>query len=202
MLDRLCARVAAGETVYGVCRDADMPSMESVMRMQASCDEVRRGLGRAREQGAHALADLSVVVTFDADVDSVQLAKVRSKALQWLASKHGRAVYGEHVQHQVDGGIDLRAALGAAQQRLDSRPIRDITPIASAQVLDKPKESLTNAQDIETIGDAIVTRKYESRGDGARVNRRRMRQQRRNHRAMTAAAAKLDAAADDDGIPW
>ena len=57
LCNEICARVAKGETLTDICRDATMPDWSTVHRWAARCDVFRNDLARARELQAEVWAD-------------------------------------------------------------------------------------------------------------------------------------------------
>src|SRR5437868_8157459 len=82
----ICRRIASGQTLLAVCRDADMPHHDAIY------DEMRRSpsfadaIARARAESAHGLA-MQVLEIADAagPHDNPQLVKNRCDQRRWLA---------------------------------------------------------------------------------------------------------------------
>lgn len=100
---------------------------------------------RARMLKAHTLAEQSVEIT-DTDADP-QRARNRAHSRQWLAAKLNRQAYGEQLDVQVGGSIDLTEA----RQRALQRPVRDQLDITDAQIIDYKARSLVLAPGLTPV---------------------------------------------------
>jgi len=72
---------------------------------------------RARSQGLELLAD--DLVTADADQPDVARAKLKSENVRWLLSRRLPHQYGDRLNVDLTGQIDLAAALKDAGKRLE-----------------------------------------------------------------------------------
>lgn len=111
-------RLAAGETLKGICRDEGMPP-ESTVREWALDD--REGFAaryaRARELGAYAMADELLEISDDGrndwvereaggkllDHEHVQRSKLRADTRKWLLSKQLPKVFGDKLDVTSQG---------------------------------------------------------------------------------------------------
>jgi transposase len=97
LAEAICARLADGESLRAICRDAAMPCAITVL--QWARDD-RGGFAalyrRAREDQAHTLAELAVEAALSAT--GPQAARLHFDALRWYASKLLPKVYGDRVE--------------------------------------------------------------------------------------------------------
>ncbi len=105
-------RVAEGRTVSSVCRDADMPSRETVYQWLLKEPAFPDKYTRAKEQHADAMADeiLSIADTADADNVSdeygnikpnhewINRSRLRVDSRKWLLSKIMPKKYGDKIE--------------------------------------------------------------------------------------------------------
>lgn len=112
VFDTICNRIAGGESLRSICRDADMPDQSSVIRwLQADQDDagndgpLRKQYARAREAQADAFVD-EIVDIADTENDS-QKARVRIDARKWAAGKARPKVYGDKVNLDHSGEISV-----------------------------------------------------------------------------------------------
>lgn len=135
--DAICARLAEGESLRAICRDADMPEMRTVMRWldAADADGFRQQYARAREVGMDAMAEELLDIADEAEVvqkvgrdgetmevtfDSTAVARnrLRVDTRKWLLSKMAPKKYGDKlavggdpdaapIQHQHAGDVTL-----------------------------------------------------------------------------------------------
>lgn len=102
---------------------------------------------RAVEIKADLLAD-EVIHLADGDGDP---AKVRNQmqARQWLASKLHAKRYGDRIDLNVTQTIDVSATLAEARARL--LPVRDLSDVVDAQVIDSSTGSDLGSRDIKSL---------------------------------------------------
>lgn len=120
--DVICERIAAGESLRGICKDADMPAASTVFRWLTESQAFQEQYARAREEQAETLADEIVAIADESAVivkhegEDVQLSfdptaiarnRLRVDARKWVASKLKPKKYGDKVTQEhtgVDGG--------------------------------------------------------------------------------------------------
>lgn len=132
--DAICMRLAAGESLRGICRDDGMPDASTVFRWLASQAEIyapfREQYARAREVQADALVDEILEISDDGTNDwmerqseaekgagvsngwvlngeHVQRSRLRVDSRKWFASKVAPKRYGDKIQNEhtgADGG--------------------------------------------------------------------------------------------------
>lgn len=102
LADRICERLAAGETLRAICRDEGMPPEPSVRRWALEKDEFSAQYARAREIGYQGLADQLTEIA-DNDGDPAR-DRLRVDTRKWLLSKALPKVYGDKLQHTGEGG--------------------------------------------------------------------------------------------------
>ena len=118
LTDRICARIAAGESLVKICRDdPKMPHRATVMSWLLTHDEFHDKYARARELQAEVLADEVVDIADDGqndtyrdengnvrtDYDVVARSKLRVDARKWAASKLAPKKYGEKIHQEITG---------------------------------------------------------------------------------------------------
>lgn len=100
LANRICDRIAEGESLRSICRDSDMPHVQTVRRWLADDNkkDFRAQYIRAREEQADYYADVIVEEADKAkDRDSAAAAKVKVDARKWVASKLKPKKYGEKL---------------------------------------------------------------------------------------------------------
>ena len=95
LADEICRRVSEGRSLRSVCRDADMPTDETVRQWRLADAEFSAQYARAREARAEVLADEIVEIADTAE--DAQLARLRVDARKWAASKLDPKRYGERL---------------------------------------------------------------------------------------------------------
>lgn len=190
---RIVGGIAAGMTVNAICRQRGMPSNVWMWQLHMQCAEASHLIDRARLSGAHAMVDQSIDVAMQADEKTANLARVRSQALQWAASRFNRRKFGDHVTHEVTGAIDLRAAIAAGDRRAQlARPIRDLEPAQIPQLIENKEETDSKPDDAESPSLLEAVKDYRPKQTHAPCRAARRRK-----------AQRLNAPPDEaDPIPW
>lgn len=114
LADRICARLAAGETLRAVCSDEDMPAHQTVLRWTRDVEGFSDHYARARETGYRIMADELTEIADDKSGDPAR-DRLRLDTRKWLLSKALPKIYGDKIAHV--GGED------------GDNPIRMITEI-------------------------------------------------------------------------
>ena len=123
--DEICRRIIAGEGLREICRDETMPARETVYGWLAVRPEFQHQYARAREYQADAWGDELLAIAHDGtndfrdriaadgsvervlDNEHVQRSKLRVDTLKWLMSKHAPRRFGDKVEVEVSGGLDV-----------------------------------------------------------------------------------------------
>jgi hypothetical protein len=120
IVDRICKRLADGESLNSICSDEAMPSKSTVFRWLAKHETCRQRYARAREIQADTFADEILEIADDARNDwmrrnaagnegwqqngeAVQRSRLRVDARKWLASKMAPKKYGDKVTQELTG---------------------------------------------------------------------------------------------------
>lgn len=136
LFDRICDRLADGESLRTICADVDMPNKGTVMRWLASSKALSDQYARAREMQADALFDEVLDIADDARNDwmesrgdndagwvangeHIQRSRLRIDARKWMAGKLRPKVYGERL---AIGGDESAPAIRHVIERRIVRP--------------------------------------------------------------------------------
>jgi hypothetical protein len=123
LCNEICARVAKGETLTDICRDAAMPDWSTVHRWAARCDAFRNDLARAREQQAEVWADELVDIS-DAELptrQAIRRARLRMQSRQWLAGKFNPQFADKPTQVGVNVGVGVVLPEAERQKLIERR---------------------------------------------------------------------------------
>lgn len=101
LTDRICGRLAMGESLVSVCKDPAMPGYDTVRRWLRDDEEFQGRYVRAREDQADYLAD-EIIGIADGDSDP-QDKRVRVDARKWVAGKLRPKVYGDRSSMELTG---------------------------------------------------------------------------------------------------
>jgi hypothetical protein len=113
LAQKICERLAAGETLTAICKDKRMPAATSVRRWVLDNDDFAEMHVRARKMQAESYADkiLDIKDKVEAGEMDPQAARVAIDALKWIAAKLLPAVYGDRVEHQISATSELLDAM-------------------------------------------------------------------------------------------
>lgn len=98
LADRICERLAAGETLRAVCRDDGMPAPQTVIRWTRDREGFSEQYAKAREAGYALMADHLTEIADDKTGDPAR-DRLRLDTRKWLLSKALPKVYGDKIAH-------------------------------------------------------------------------------------------------------
>lgn len=120
LADRICDRVAGGESLHAICKDPKMPAERSVYRWLNNEKYAAFGLNyaRAREIRADKLAEEILEIADDGskdwtvdkdgreivDHEHIQRSKLRVDARKWAAAKLAPKKYSDRMEVSGPGG--------------------------------------------------------------------------------------------------
>ena len=124
VFDRICERIANGESLRAICASDDMPAKATVFRWLASDATLSDQYARAREAQADAIFDeiLDIADTavndwmevhgqddtaYKLNGEHIQRSKLRIDARKWMAGKLRPKVYGDKIDLNHSGGITV-----------------------------------------------------------------------------------------------
>jgi hypothetical protein len=99
----ICDRLAAGETLRGICRDDAMPDQTTVFRWLRQHEDFRKQYACAREDQADNWGDEIVEISDHGAPDDTQRARLMVDARKWLMSKAAPKKYGDKIDHTLAG---------------------------------------------------------------------------------------------------
>jgi hypothetical protein len=114
LADRICSRLADGESLRTICRDEGMPSKATVFSWLRTKPDFLDQYARAKEESADALTDEMLEISDDARNDwmerhdgenvgwqangeHIQRSRLRIETRKWLASKLKPKKYGDKL---------------------------------------------------------------------------------------------------------
>ncbi len=109
LTDKICTRLAVGESLRSICKDAKIPAMSTVMLWLQEHDDFSEQYARAREIQAESHAD-EIIYIADHEED-INRAKVKIDARKWTASKLKPKKYGSFQQVEHIGDPTLHVTL-------------------------------------------------------------------------------------------
>ena len=99
--DRICSRIANGESLKRICTDADMPSTQTVFTWLRTQDGFLDKYMCARDEQAEFYAD-EITEIADTCEDPAK-ARVQIDARKWIAAKLKPKKFGEKVVQEITG---------------------------------------------------------------------------------------------------
>lgn len=122
----ICGRLAAGESLYSICKSAHMPEIVTVYRWMVKDEDFRQQYVRAREDQAETHADQMQEIADEAppldangrtDSGWVQWQRNRIDTRKWIAAKLKPKKYGDKVDVNHGGGINLTVSTGIPDEQ-------------------------------------------------------------------------------------
>lgn len=133
--DKICARLAEGESLRSICRDEGMPAYSTVRGWESDDPEFLARSTRAREEGCHAMAQDCLQIADDGHNDwmekhgregeligwtvngeHVQRSKLRIETRMRLLGKWLPKVYGDKVE--LGGSLDVNSKIERITRRI------------------------------------------------------------------------------------
>ena len=106
LADEICRRIAEGESLRSICEPEGMPAPSTVCLWVVSNASFSEQYARARDAQADHYAD-EIVSIADTEADPAK-ARVRVDARKWVASKLKPKRYGEKVELEHGGSVEIR----------------------------------------------------------------------------------------------
>jgi hypothetical protein len=141
LADRICARLAAGESMRTVCKDEDLPSAQTLFSWMRVYPEFLEQYARAKEESADALVEETLDIAdngtndwmeknnaegdcigYTLNGEHVQRSRLRVETRKWMASKLKPKKYGEKVQTEHALADSLTALLTQIAQQKPGLP--------------------------------------------------------------------------------
>lgn len=119
LADKICAELAEGVSLRGVCMKDDMPSLPTIFSWMRTNEEFLKQYARAKQESADAMAEEIIDITDDALEDAkngsehkginavVQAHRLKVDTRKWLMSKMKPKKYGEKVD-VTSGGETIK----------------------------------------------------------------------------------------------
>lgn len=108
--NEICERIADGESLREICKDAHMPSRSTVRMWKSASPEFSAQYAHAREEQGDVYAERVIEEALTAD-DAAK-GRLRMDALKWAASKLAPKKYGDKVA--LTGGDEGDAPIKTA----------------------------------------------------------------------------------------
>lgn len=100
--DEICAGIASGLSLVKICKADNMPEVRSVYRWRRTHEAFCQNYARAREDAADFFVQEIMEIADTAEIEDVQVAKLRVDTRKWTASRFNRA-YQEKTSKEITG---------------------------------------------------------------------------------------------------
>lgn len=111
VFDKICLRIANGESLRKICKDEKMPNLTTVWKWLNNNPELDKQYARAREEQAELfvdeiqeISDAKIPLGPDGKIDNgaVNQARLRIDARKWVASKLKPKKFGDFTKVQAE----------------------------------------------------------------------------------------------------
>lgn len=113
LIDTICDRIIAGESVHQICKSQGMPSEPSFYRKMMADPEFERTITRAREVAQEPETEKLKDIADGATPETVNVAKLQIWTRMWIASKKAPKKYGDKVHQEITGADGSPLVSGA-----------------------------------------------------------------------------------------
>lgn len=103
-------QIAEGKTLIEICKTKGFPSKGMFLAMVEERPELRDQYARARAKQADTFAEM--ILEEARTAKDAQLGRLRMDALKWAASKIAPKKYGEKVEVEHGGEVDIVVKIG------------------------------------------------------------------------------------------
>lgn len=131
IFDKICERIASGESLRKICREDKMPNITTVWHWLNNNEALDKQYTRAREEQAETMADeiqeicdAEIPVGIDGKIDNgaVNQARLRIDSRKWIASKLKPKRFGDYtkIQAEVKDTSSTSSWLGEVLSKIDN----------------------------------------------------------------------------------
>ncbi len=124
--DQIISRLAEGETLRGICKDANLPAASTVLGWVDADPSFSERYARARRSGLDVIAEEIIDIADDStrdyvktdigdgvvderfDSEHVQRSRLRVDSRKWLLSKLRPDKYGDRIENVLSGSINVQ----------------------------------------------------------------------------------------------
>ena len=117
LADNICERIANGESLRNICRDAAMPNQDTVHSWLNKDKEFSEQYTRARARQEDSYFEDLIEIADGVIPDAAEVAKARVQidARKWVLSRMNPKKYGDKVQTELSGAVQI-----------ETRPLSDL----------------------------------------------------------------------------
>jgi len=109
-------RILSGEAIEDIV-DSVGVSARTFYRRKADDAEFGASIARAQSEAQDAWVDRTERLMLSATSENWQLVQFQCRHIAWIAGKRKPKVYGDKIQQEITGSLDLAGRLSAARER-------------------------------------------------------------------------------------
>lgn len=106
-----------GKSLRAICAESGMPHLSTVLRWCADDTHWREQYMRAREAGDDAMAEDIQAIADDGKLDPND-RRIRIDARKWLLAKRQPKKYGDKIEHEHSGAVNLAHVVSERRARV------------------------------------------------------------------------------------
>ncbi len=103
LADRICERLALGESMRTVCREEGMPVMSTIFKWLRENELFSEQYARAKQESADAMSEELLEIADNPSNEDVNRDRLRVDARKWLMAKMKPKKYGDKMDVTTDG---------------------------------------------------------------------------------------------------
>jgi outer membrane lipoprotein-sorting protein len=111
LANKICDRIAFGRSLRSVCEDSDIPNKMTVLRWLRDKPDFRAQYEISRKELIELEADRLLEIADNSDEDP-QRSRLMVDARKWLLSKLVPKKYGDRIELEQSGELDLVITIG------------------------------------------------------------------------------------------
>lgn len=137
LVDRICARLAMGESLRSVCRDEKMPNITTIFEWLRKYEDFSNQYARAKQESADYMAEELLDIADNGandymerenklgdkvtvvDKEHIMRSRLRVDTRKWLMSKMKPKKYGDKLDVTSDGKVLPTPILGGLSREKD-----------------------------------------------------------------------------------
>ena len=113
-MNEICERLADGEPMAQICRDAHLPHLVTVYDWMKEDEDFDKRSTRAMEAGTHRMAADCLTIADEKGADPSD-KRIRIDTRLRLIGKWNRRVYGDKVDHEHKGDVNISVNTGVTR---------------------------------------------------------------------------------------
>lgn len=127
LADKICSRIAEGESLIQICKDPKMPARSTVMKWRGEIEAFSDKYAHAYEMGADKAFEEMEELAATATPETVGVVKLQLDARKWTLARKMPRKYGDKVQQEISGpgGGPVRTASSVEWNIQPVKPVNE-----------------------------------------------------------------------------